>query len=277
MDRQGVLTRQSVKFRPGIIVFLAWLVLVGVAGGNENNFYFVQITDTHLGIPRNLVRTARVVAAVNDLPMEIACVVHTGDIIDRTKQGNEGVLADAVSVFKRLKPGVHFLPGNNDISLGGPKSVQSSRALYERSFGSLISRAEYKGVVFLFAYTDPLRKSVAMDDYDPLGDLGKYLDAANGKPVILFHHGPSVDDFYNNSFHDGWAKTAKENWVKLINRYNVKAVIAGHFHRDEFHWLGRVPLYVSPPVAEKWGRQAGFRIYEYQQNGRIGYTTQYLE
>jgi UDP-2,3-diacylglucosamine pyrophosphatase LpxH len=64
--------------------------------------------------------------------------------------------------------------------------------------------------------------------------------------------------------------------VKLINSYNVKAVIAGHFHRDELHWLENVPLYVSSPVAGYWGRQATFRIYEYS-NGKIGYRTQYIE
>jgi len=257
------------------MIFLFWLVLSGVSFGQDNGFYFVQITDTHLGIPGNRSRTEQVVAAVNRLPMKILCVVHTGDIIDRSKRLDEQVIFDAVSVFKGLKPAVHFLPGNNDINLEA--AAQKSRSDYERYFGSLISRAEYHGVVFLFAYTDPLRKSIAMDGYDPLGAINAQLEAANGKPVILFHHGPSVDDFYNNRFHGGWAKKTKENWVTLINQYNVKAVITGHFHRDEFHWLGEVPLYVSPPVAEKWGRQACFRIYEYHQNGRIGYTTQYLE
>ncbi len=266
---------QSVKSRLVVVmVVVFWLVLSGVSFGQDNGFYFVQITDTHLGIPGNRVRTEQVVAAVNRLPMKILCVVHTGDIIDRKKRLDTGVLADAASIFKGLKPVVHFLPGNNDINLG--VSTQTSRADYERYFGSLISRAEYHGVVFLFAYTDPLRKSVAMEGYDPLGAIKNQLDAAGGKPVILFHHGPSVNDFYNNRFHGAWAKKTKENWVTLINQYNVKAVITGHFHRDEFHWLGDVPLYVSPPVAQKWGRQACFRIYEYQ-DGRIGYTTQYLE
>ncbi len=265
---------RSVKLWLGMMVFLVWLVLPGMSFGQDNGFYFVQITDTHLGIPGNSERTEQVVAAVNRLPMEIACLVHTGDIIDRRKRGDAQVLADAALIFKGLKPGVHFLPGNNDINLMA--FTQKSRADYERNFGSLISRAEYKGVVFLFAYTDPLRESVPMEGYDPLGAVKDQLDAAKGKPVILFHHGPSVADFYNNRFHGGWAKKTKENWVTLINQYNVKAVITGHFHRDEFHWLGDVPLYVSPPVAQKWGRQASFRIYEYQ-DGRIGYTTQYLE
>ena len=264
-----------IKFWLGGMVFLFWLVLSGVSFGEDKGFYFVQITDTHLGIPGNRTRTKQVVAAVNRLPVEISCVVHTGDIIDRKKRLDAGGLVDAASIFKGLKPVVHFLPGNNDINLGG--ETQKSRADYERYFGSLISRAEYHGVVFLFAYTDPLQESVAMEGYDPLGAIKNQLDAAHGKPVILFHHGPSVDDFYNNRFHGGWAKKTKKNWVALINQYNVKAVITGHFHRDEFHWLGEVPLYVSPPVAGKWGRQACFRIYEYRQNGRIEYTTQYLE
>lgn len=265
---------RSVKFWLGMMAVLFGLLLPGVSSGQNNGFYFVQITDTHLGIPGNRDRTEQVVAAVKRLPMEIACVVHTGDIIDRKKQGDPRVLADALSVFKGLKPFVHFLPGNNDINLMA--FTPKNRADYERNFGSLISRAEYKGVVFLFAYTDPLRESVALEGYDPLGAVKEQLDAANGKPVILFHHGPCVDDFYNNRFHGGWAKKAKENWVTLINQYNVKAVITGHFHRDEFHWLGDVPLYVSPPVAQKWGRQTSYRIYEYRA-GKIGYTTQYLE
>jgi len=274
MDKSLGTARYTVQL--WFIIALFWLVLPGFAAGADNSFYFVQITDTHLGIPGNMPRTGKVVEAVNALPMEIVCVVHTGDIIDRRMQGAEGLFSDSLSVFRGLKPRIHFLPGNNDIRLGDPASSRRDRDNYERYFGSLISRAEYRGVIFLFAYTDPLRQSVAMAGYDPIAALEKYLDATKGKPVILFHHGPSVENFYNNKFHGAWAEKVREKWVKLINQYNVKAVITGHFHRDEFHWLGKVPLYVSPPVAKKWGRQACFRIYEYK-DGRISYTTQYLE
>ena len=165
-----------VRFRLLLMVVLFWLVLSGVSFGQDKGFYFVQITDTHLGIPGNRARTQQVVAAVNRLPMEILCLVHTGDIIDRSKRLDEQVISDAVSVFKGLKPAVHFLPGNNDINL--EEATQTSRVDYERYFGSLISRAEYHGVVFLFAYTDPLRKSVAMEGYDPLGAINAQLEAA---------------------------------------------------------------------------------------------------
>ena len=107
-------------------------------------------------------------------------------------------------------------------------------------------------------------------------ELEKYLKKSNGKPVIVFHHAPSVDDFYNNKLHTSWEKEIRGKWVKVINAYNVKAVIAGHFHRDEHHWLGNVPLYVSSSIAGYRGRQASFRIYEYSK-GKIGYRTQYIK
>ena len=115
-----------------------------------------------------------------------------------------------------------------------------------------------------------------VNGYEPFQQLEKYLKESNGKPVVVFHHSPSVGSFHSNQFHEGWENEIKERWVKLLNKYNVKAVITGHFHRDEHHWLGNVPLYVSASIAGYWGRQGTFRIYEYN-NGKISYRTQYIE
>lgn len=43
-------------------------------------FHFVQITDTHLGKRDHLERTRRLVERINQLPYELACVVHTGSL-----------------------------------------------------------------------------------------------------------------------------------------------------------------------------------------------------
>ena len=94
-------------------------------------------------------------------------------------------------------------------------------------------------------------------------------------PVIICHHRPSIEDFYMNEMHPGWPVHKKGRWEHLINSHNVKAVLAGHFHKDEQHWLGNVPLYIAPPMSNDFGRQATFRIYEYR-NGKLSYRTQYL-
>lgn len=125
-------------------------------------------------------------------------------------------------------------------------------------------------------YTEPLSKNFVFQNYKPLEELETILEQSDGKPVLIFHHSPSVSDFYKNRMRSGWK--ARDQWAALLNRYNVKGVFAGHYHRDELYWLGKVPLYVCPPVGDTWGRgrQTTYRIYEYN-DGRIGYRTQYLK
>jgi Icc-related predicted phosphoesterase len=255
-----------------LIGIICTVCVIGYAEEEKKHFYFVQITDTHLGDGDHLDRTRKAVELINNLPMKIKCVVHTGDIT-MNRIEDEKVVDSGLSVMKKLSVPTHYVAGNHDILQGKP---EATRKKYLENYGGLISQAEYNGVLFIFVYTEPLRKSFTIADYRPLKELEEYLKKSEGKPVIIFHHAPSAEDFYNNKFHKGWKTDIKDKWVKLINSYNVKAVIAGHFHRDELHWLENVPLYVSSPVAGYWGRQATFRIYEYS-NGKIGYRTQYIE
>ena len=48
----------------------------------DRALYFVQISDTHLATRESYRRTQQVIDHINRLPFEIACVVHTGDIMD---------------------------------------------------------------------------------------------------------------------------------------------------------------------------------------------------
>lgn len=238
----------------------------------ETHFYFVQIADTHLEDEDNLERTRKAVELINSLPMAIKCVVHTGDITTGRIE-DHGLMDSCLSVLGELAVPVHYVPGNHDILT---ENLEPTCEAYRQRFGGLISQAEYDNVVFIFVYTEPLRRSFTVKGYEPLEQLEEHLRKARGQPVIVFHHAPSVDDFYNNEFHTRWKEEIRQNWVRLLNAYDVDAVIAGHFHRDEQHWLGDVPLFVSAPVSGYWGRQATFRLYEYR-GGKIGYRTQYIE
>jgi len=267
---------KSVSLKKGLLLLV--LVFLFVRGGTNaadkkpEHFYFVQITDTHIGDDDHLNQVKKAVKMINALPMKIECVVHTGDITMQDMEEDD-VVQDTLDAFQKLKVPVHYVPGNNDIL---PHRLRPSTDAYTRHFGKLITMKEYHQVVFLFVYTEPLRNSFSVDGYDPLKEVEDCLKKSKGKPVILFHHAPCVTDFYNNAFHEKWNAQNKKKWIALVNQYNVKAVIAGHFHRAELHWLGSVPLYVAPPVAGYWGRQASFRIYEYT-DGKIGYRTQYFE
>jgi len=257
-----------------VIACLLFVAAVVYASDPEESphFYFVQITDTHYNEPGSEERIEKVVNAVNELPMKIECVVHTGDITQE-KLEEESTVKNAIVLFNKFKMPIHFLPGNHDILR---KRYKETKHSYTDHFGGLTTYREYNGVVFLLIFTEPLAQAFADDAYDPLVELETGLKRAAGKPVIVFHHTLSVDDFYKNTMHDGWKKEIQDKWVELLNQYNVKAVITGHFHRDEHHWLGDVPLYVCAPISAYWDRQLTYRIYEYR-DGKVGYRTQYIE
>lgn len=234
--------------------------------------YFVQITDTHIGVAGHDRVVTQIVEMVNALPIPVACVVHTGDLsadqLDRPDATEPGLAS-----LRKIRFPLHFVPGNHDILATRPTETLKA---WTNSVGPLCATAEYQGVVFLFAYVEPLTRQPEIAGYDPLAWMESALKAAGGKPVIVFHHTPPMDDFYRNRWHSGWPDETRNKWLKLLLSANVKAVVGGHFHRDELQWMDGLPVYVAPPAAKFWGRQPSFRIYEYR-NGRLSYRTCYLE
>lgn len=249
------------------------LVLFLAMGCRAEPLCFVQLTDTHFGTPEHRARAEAAVAAINALPFDVQFVAHTGDVMADNIM-NESAVNEAVAVLGKLNVPVHFVAGNHDVKTN---DLHDSVAAFVNRFGPLTSRQSYGGVECIFACTEPLARGFAVAGYDPLAAVEALLNGCEDRPVIVFHHAASVADFYNNKLHPGWEEAkARGQWQATLQRYGVDAVIAGHFHRGELHWIGDIPVYVSPPIADYWGRQGSFRIYHYE-NGRLSYRTQYLK
>ena len=250
-----------------ILLFLLQLTILSVSASDA--VFFVQLTDTHFGQAGNAQRTQAAVAAINALPMDIAFVAVTGDIMNNCITDSNAV-NEARGIFDELKKPVYFVPGNHDLLKSAP---EETAAIFTNRFGPLILSVEYGGVDFVFVCTEPLAGGAQIAGYDPLKELDSRL---TDRPAVIFHHTPAAGDFYNPK-RKGWGRSPDgRRWIELLNRHPVKAVIAGHFHRDEFCWLGAVPLYICPPVSARSDQQAAFRVYQYQ-DGRVSYRTQYLE
>jgi 3',5'-cyclic-AMP phosphodiesterase len=240
----------------------------------RNEFYFVQITDTHWGDSDNVGRTKAAIDNINTLPMPIAFVVHTGDLTAGTMEN--GPFMDSVCAMMRTcKFPVYYLPGNHDIAW---KRFRETSEAYVRHFGSLSRRIEAHGVSLITLFNIQIQSyTTGKLLNDPLRQLDSLLkDKPANMPAILFQHDPTVEDFYNNALHAGWPFEQEEKFQKLCEENNVVAIIAGHFHRDEFHWIGRIPLYIATPISRKWGRSLTYRVYHYE-NGMISYFTRFLQ
>jgi predicted phosphodiesterase len=240
----------------------------------EPDFWFIQLTDTHWGKDDNLARTKKVVAAMNDIPVKIAFAVHTGDIVDKSVENRQAVMDSGLTLLKTLKFPVYFVAGNNDIP---EKHFKSASEEFIKKFGGLnrIFVTTEASVITLFDFT--VEKKDGKVKYDPVFELDSLLKFTQGnKPVFVFQHFPVTDDYYDDVFHDNWKSEIKDRFVSLCASHNVAAVICGHYHRDELHWIGTIPEFVAPPIAAKMGRQASFRLYHYE-NGRLAYYSQYIK
>ncbi len=239
----------------------------------DNSFYFIQITDTHWGEGDNIDRTRKVVESINKLPFDIQFVIHTGDMVTSSALGDSSVVDSGMTLMEKLKWPVHYVAGNHDIPAEKFTRISGE---YTRRFGDLGSIKKVKDVstVTLYDYTATDAKGKVL--YDPVKQL-KYLmqRKAERTPVILFKHVPIAQDFYNNSFHKSFSDSDRSRFQTVCEENGVIAIITGHFHRNELHWLGDIPQYVAPPVSGSWGRQSSYRIYHYK-DGKLSFSTVYL-
>jgi 3',5'-cyclic AMP phosphodiesterase CpdA len=258
-------------------IFLLFLIVILIIPSvnartpESLHFYFVQITDTHFGEGDNLKRTERIIQAINKLPVEVAFVAHTGDIT-QNRIYDEETIANGLSCLNRLKAPIHFVAGNHDIL---SYDLEETIEIYQENFGKLFDVVQYNGVACYFLYTGPMPKSDTRSGYPVIDWLEDSLKEFSDKPILIFQHIPPATDFYNNRFHEPYTKTFLNKWRELLSPFPVKAIICGHFHRDELHWFGDIPVFVSAPISGAWKRQSTFRIYEYR-DGKVAYRTQYV-
>ena len=243
--------------------------------------YFAQITDTHYGPGIHQWRFNQAIDALNHSPVPLACVFHTGDFTSGGLHKEETAARVAEQVH-RIQPPLLTVPGNHDIPAKWPGTTRAAARNFMEFLGPLGQRFETNGVVFLALYTEPLRGGRPIDlgvGYDPIEWLRENLRASGDKPVIVATHTPSDADFYAGAPQPGWPEPERERWVNALAEGNVVAVLCGHFHRDEVHWDERgVPTYVASSIANFWGRQASYRLYEFDPaTQRLGYRTVYIE
>ncbi|MEA1874433.1 MAG: metallophosphoesterase [Bacteroidota bacterium] len=237
---------------------------------NAQDFYFVQITDTHLRYRNHTEVTNKIVESINNLPFDIGFVVHTGDIFQNNLH-DQAAVNEFYTMKENLNLPLYVVPGNHDLL---PQNYDTLVSRYQEKIGPLNQIKYYDSVSLILFYSIPFADTLLPDVETQKQWIEHSLSRLKDEQVLLFHHQPSVPDFYLNKLHESWPEAMYKYWVDLLNKYQVDAVITGHFHRDEHHYLGEVPLYVSSSIAGFWGRQASFRVYHYQQ-GKLSYQTVY--
>ena len=220
----------------GGVVLVSGCSSPGGAKGTADEFFFVQLSDTHWGFqgapnPEAKVTLKKAVAAVNDLELRPDFIMFTGDLTHTTDDPAERRrrLAEFKSIVAELKvKSVRFMPGEHDASL-------DRGAAFQEFFGETHYSFDHKGVHFI----------VVDNVSDPAARIGEAQLAwmeSNLKRqptdarIVVFTHRPLFDLAPKWD----WATRDGAQALDLLKPFPNVTVFYGHIHQEHHHMTGHI-------------------------------------
>ena len=240
------------------------------AAGKGEDFYFVQLSDTHWGFSGPAINPdaggtlKKAVAAVNALHDKPDFVVFTGDLTHTTDDPAERRkrLREFKAIVADLQiRDVRFMPGEHDASLDRGEA-------YREFFGETHYTFDHKGVHFIAL--DNVSDPAATLGDEQLAWLAKDLDGRDRKaPIVVLTHRPLFDLAPTWD----WATRDGAKAIDLLMPFESVTVFYGHIHQENHHMTGHIahhaakglmfalpaPLSVPKKAPIPWDASAPYR------------------
>lgn len=220
------------------------------------DFRFALVTDLHVtkdSLAYNDLK--RTVEQINST-LNISFVLVTGDI---TEEGDRASLYKAKSLLDKLNVKYYIISGNHET-----KWSESGSTDFGHIFGSERFKFQYNGYTFLGFATGPIIRM--MDGHVAPQDitwLEQELSSAQpDTPFIIATHYPLQDGDVDN-----WYEV-----TDVARKYNVKAVLGGHYHSNKLLFYDGIPGIVNRSnLRDKADKLGGYSIYDITGDSIIVY------
>jgi plastocyanin len=202
----------------------------------EDDFYFVQLSDSHWGFegapnPDARGTLPKAIEAVNALREAPDFVIFTGDLTHTTDDPRERRrrMAEFREIAGRLSvKTVRFIPGEHDASLDNGRAFQEL-------FGPTHYSFDHKGVHFI-ALDNVSDPSARLGD-EQLRWLAEDLKAQPAeRPIVVFAHRPLFDLYPAWD----WATRDGDQAIALLTPHRQVTVFYGHIHQEHHHSTGHI-------------------------------------
>ena len=202
-----------------------------MAAQRADDFYFVQLSDTHWGFegppnPDARGTLPKAVAAVNALEQAPDFVIFTGDLTHTTDDPGERRkrMKEFRDIVAQLKvKTVRFIPGEHDASLDSGKA-------FKEFFGPANYAFDHRGVHFIVL--DNVSDAGAQLGEAQLNWLGEDLkQQPNDARIVVFAHRPLFDLYPQWD----WATRDGAKAVDLLLPHPNVTVFYGHIHQEHHH------------------------------------------
>jgi 3',5'-cyclic AMP phosphodiesterase CpdA len=203
----------------------------------EDDFFFVQLSDTHWGFtgpavnPDSAGTLKKAVAAVNNLRDQPDFIMFTGDLTHVTDDDKDRRtrLTGFREIIKDLKvKNLKFMPGEHDAGLDEGEA-------FKEFFGETHYTFDHKGVHFIVLdnVSDPT-STVGETQLEWLSADLKQRDKAT--PIVVFTHRPLF-----NLYPDwDWYTRDGDKAIELLMPYSNVTVFYGHIHQEHHHQTGNI-------------------------------------
>jgi len=219
----------------GGVVFASGLPGVSFGAG-QDDFYFVQLSDTHWGFegppnPDAKGTLKKAIASVNALDYQPDFIMFTGDLTHTTDSPVERRkrMAEFKEIAKDIKvKTVRFMPGEHDASLDNGKA-------FKEFFGATNYTFDHKGVHFIVV--DNVSDPHALIGDEQLAWLAADLkQQQQDAPIVVFTHRPLFDLVPQWD----WATRDGAKAIELLMPYKNVTVFYGHIHQEHHHMTGHI-------------------------------------
>lgn len=220
----------------GGLVFASGLTGCATRPKGGEDFFFLQLSDTHFGFsgpanPEADVTLKKTVATINRAAAQPDFIVFTGDLTHTTDDPK--VRRARMTEFKAIvgelnTKALKFLPGEHDASLDRGEA-------YQELFGPLHGSFDHKGIHF-----------VMLDNVsDPAANLGgqqlEWLRADieridRAAPIVVFAHRPLFDLYPSWE----WSTPDGGKAIDLLQGHENVTVFYGHIHQEHHQRTGRI-------------------------------------
>jgi len=238
-------------------------------------FFFIQTTDPQFGMfaeDKNFVQeTANwefVIANANRL--KPAFIVVCGDLTNKTGDADE--IAEYKRINAKLNPAIHLysLPGNHDV---GNEPTSATLAAFRKNFGKDYYAFD-EGPIHGIVLDSSLMKAPAGVAAEAAAQE-KFLESelvnaqSTGKmPVIFQHHPYFLEKADEPEQYFNLPVETRARILRLLHRYGVHYVFAGHYHRNAYAKDGDLEMITSGPAGMPIGPDpSGFRIARVKGSG----------
>ena len=241
MDRRDFIKLAGI----GGVVFASGLGTRALGSGTGSNpaskgaddFYFVQLSDTHWGFdgpavnPDSKGTLKKAVAVVNSLDQKPDFVVFTGDLTHTTE--NAKIRHDRMAEFKDIASGinvktVHYMPGEHDAAL-------DRGDVYQGFFGDLHYSFDHRGIHFVSL--DNVSDPGAIVGNDQVAWLKQDLKKVKASaPIVVLAHRPLFDLYPQWD----WATKDGNLVLDVLDPYQNVTVFYGHIHQEHHFTTGHI-------------------------------------